>query len=328
MVGYGQVARLHTEILAREGHRLECLVGRLPDRSAAFALEHGFVHHSTDLARALEDPAVDAVVLCTPNALHAAQASAALEAGKHVLAEIPLAMSYDEGRGLAELARRTGRTLMVAHTHRFHAAMRWVHERVVDGEMSFENVVARYMLLRRENVGSSGYVRSWTDNLLWHHGQHATDIALWLLGIDDPGQVDVTAMFAEPDPRSGAVLDLSLLLRTRHQQIATVAMSYSSEVTQIYDFILTGRAATLVIENGMLRTRERVLYNPATDPTDAADSRLLQDREFAAAVREGRPPAVSADSVLPALEVMQKAQDAAAVDLGPAPAGSPRVAPG
>jgi 2-hydroxy-4-carboxymuconate semialdehyde hemiacetal dehydrogenase len=315
VVGYGQIARSHTRILSAEGHHLDWLIGRVPERTAAFAAEHGYARHGTSLEEALRDPAVEAVVLCTPSEQHAAQTAACLAAGKHVLVEIPLAMSYIEGRGLAETARRKGLTLMVAHTHRYGGAVRRAKERIASGQLTLLSVTARYMFLRRENVGASGYVRSWTDNLLWHHGQHATDMVLWLLGVDAPGQVEVSSALAPPDAGLGIPLDLSLVLRTARGQIGTVAMSYNSHVS-LYDYVLVGVEDTLLIEQGVLRNREGVLYDPRQDGSDERNSGLLQDREFVAAVREGRPPAIDAGAVLPALEVLQRAQDASVAGAG------------
>jgi predicted dehydrogenase len=84
IVGCGQVAHLHTLISASDGHRLDWVIGRVPERAAAFAELYGFARHGVDLHHALEDPDVETVFLCTPNAQHAAQAAACLEAGKHV----------------------------------------------------------------------------------------------------------------------------------------------------------------------------------------------------------------------------------------------------
>ncbi|WP_158674578.1 Gfo/Idh/MocA family protein [Streptomyces hoynatensis] len=316
VVGYGQTAGIHTRLLGGEGHRLAWLIGRLPERAAAFAAKHGFARHSTHLRHALQDPAVDAVVLCTPSPQHAEQAAACLAAGKHVLVEIPLAMSHAEGARLARTARDLGLTLMVAHGHRYQPALRTVRERVARGELTPHSITARYLLLRRENVGSGGYVRSWTDNLLWHHGQHSTDMVLWLLGVEEPGQVEVTAVHALPDRRLGIPMDISLTLKTRRDQLGIVSMSYHSRVP-VYDYVLVCEEDTLVIENGVLRDRDGVLYDPRQDPTENRDSWLLQDREFAAAVRERRPPAISAESVLPALDALQRAQDAYDASLPP-----------
>jgi 2-hydroxy-4-carboxymuconate semialdehyde hemiacetal dehydrogenase len=187
--------------------------------------------------------------------------------------------------------------------------MRYAKERIDTGQLTLYNVITRYMFLRRENVGASGYVRSWTDNLLWHHGQHATDTTLWLLGVDRPGRVEATAMLALPDASLGIPLDLSLLMRTERDALGTVAMSYNAHVS-LYDYVLIGREDTLVIERGTVRNDKGLLYDPEADTPEGRNSGLLQDREFVAAVREGRPAAISADDVLPALEVLQRAQDA------------------
>jgi 2-hydroxy-4-carboxymuconate semialdehyde hemiacetal dehydrogenase len=309
IAGYGQIARSHTRIMKQEGHDLRWLIGRVPQRTAAFAQEHGFAHHSTKLDDALSDPQVEAVILCTPSEQHAAQTEQCLRAGKHALVEIPLAMSFAEGQRLAEMARETGLTVMVAHTHRYQGAMQRAHEIIASGRLTLHNVVARYMFLRRENVGASGYVRSWTDNLLWHHGQHAADMCLWMLGVERPGEVEVTSMLALPDQHLNIPLDLSLVLRTRRDQLATVAMSYNSH-RSLYDYVLVGREDTLLIDNGVLRNVRDVLYDPKQDQAEGRSSGLMQNREFVAAIRERRQPAISADAVLPVLDVLQRAQDA------------------
>jgi 2-hydroxy-4-carboxymuconate semialdehyde hemiacetal dehydrogenase len=311
IVGYGQIARSHTRIFKQEGHRLAWLIGRRPDRTAAFAEEHGFARHSTTLDDALADPQVDAVILCTPSEQHASQTEHCLRAGKHVLVEIPLAMSFAEGARLAALAQETGRTVMVAHTHRYQGALQRAKAMIDSGRLTLHSIVARYMFLRRENVGASGYVRSWTDNLLWHHGQHATDMALWLLGVEQPGAAEVPevqGMVALPDQKLGIPLDLTITLRTRRDQLATIAMSYNSHVA-LYDYVLIGREDTLVVSNGVLRNRDGVLYDPQQDQSEERSSGLLQDREFANAVREHRQSAISPEAVLPALEVLQRVQD-------------------
>ncbi len=309
VVGYGQIARSHTRSFRQDGHHLAWLIGRVPDKTAGFAQEHGYARHSTKLEDALADGEVDAVVLCTPSEQHAAQTEQCLAAGKHVLVEIPLAMSFAEGQRLADQARASGLTLMVAHTHRYAPAMQRAQQMIRAGQITLHNVVARYMFLRRENVGASGYVRSWTDNLLWHHGQHATDMALWLLGVERPGEVDVTSMVALPDRALGIPLDLSIVLRTKGDQLATIAMSYNAHVS-LYDYVLIGQEDTLVIADNVLRHRDGVLYDPKGDESEARNSGLMQNREFVAAIRERRPSAISAQAVLPALDVLQRVQDA------------------
>src|SRR5687768_10497038 len=124
LVGYGQIARSHTRTMTREGHKLRWVIGRVPEWTEAFAQGHNFEKPSTHLADALSDPAVDAVILCTPSEQHAEQTEQCLSAGKHVLVEIPLAMSFAEGQRLADQARAAKLAVMVAHTHRYQGAIR------------------------------------------------------------------------------------------------------------------------------------------------------------------------------------------------------------
>jgi hypothetical protein len=134
-------------------------------------------------------------------------------------------------------------------------------------------------------------------------------MSLWLLGVDRPGEVEVTSMLALPDKDLDVPLDLSLVMRTGRDQLATVSMSYNCHVN-LYDYVLIGVEDTLVVDNGVLRNRDGVLYDPKEDQSEEKSAGLLQNREFVSAIRERRQPAISADAVLPALDVLQQAQNA------------------
>lgn len=307
IIGYGTTANSHARILQGEGVALESVIGRLPEHTAEFAQRHGIPHATTDLAEALARTPLDLVVICSPSAAHAEQTEQALLVGKHVLVEIPLAMSYLDAERLSRLAAERGLTLMVAHTHRYNPANQEVKRRIVDGRLTVHNIVSRYVFLRRENVDWSGRRRSWTDNLLWHHGCHATDMCLWLLGETKPGMVDVTAHVAQPDAAMGIPMDLSLLLRTRGDSLASVNMSYNSHLS-LYDYLIIGQEESLLISEGKLVGKTGVILDPALSP-DGVRSATLQDREFLAAIRERREPAISAASVLPAMWALQQVAD-------------------
>lgn len=293
MIGYGATATSHTRIFADAGLTLDAIVGRVPEKATAFAAEHGYTHGDTDLAAALASRSIDVVVVASPSAAHAGQARQALEAGAHVLVEIPLAMNYAEGRELAALARARGKTLMVAHTHRYRAAAQEARRKIAAGELAVHRIVSRYMFLRRENKDWSGRARSWTDNLLWHHGCHAVDLSLWLLGVTNPEGLSVTSQIALPDGGMGTPLDLSVLVRTPQDQLVSVNMSYNSHLN-LYDYVLVGREESLLIDGN---AKESI---PGFE---------VQDRAFLDAVQNGTEPPISAMSVLPALWVLQQAQD-------------------
>ena len=307
VIGYGTTANSHAKVLREEGLALESVVGRLPEPTAEFAERHGFRHHGTDLAAALARPELDVVVICSPSAAHAAQTEQCLQAGKHVLVEIPLAMSFADAERLTRLAEQRGLTLMVAHTHRYGPAVAEVKRRIDAGMLHVHHIISRYVFLRRENVDLTGRRRSWTDNLLWHHGCHATDMCLWLLGETAPGRVEVTAQVARPDAVMGIPMDLGILLRTAGDALASVNMSYNSHLS-LYDYLVIGDEETLLVSEGKLIGREGVILDPAGQPWGSGPQRQ-QDREFLAAVRERRQPAISAASVLPAMWALQQAEE-------------------
>src|SRR6187549_3758373 len=93
MVGHGMMGEWHSRALGAAEAVPYTVIGRRAEPTRAFADRHGYRCWSLDLAEALADPAVDIVVVSTPSADHEAQAVRCLEAGKHTLIEIPIAMS-------------------------------------------------------------------------------------------------------------------------------------------------------------------------------------------------------------------------------------------
>ena len=306
LIGYGAIASYHARILKAEGAVLDTVVGRLPEDTARFAEELGFRHHTTDLDAALAPGDIDAVVVTSPNALHYDQARRALLAGKHVLVEIPLAMSYAEGVALVDLARQQRRSLMVAHSQRFMPAFLEVRRRVAGGSLHVRHIIARTLMFRLENVGWTGRRRSWTDSVVWHHGCHAVDCCLWLLGATE---VKVQSNLALPDPRTGTPLDVDVLMRTPADQLVSVSLSYNVR-TGSSDYLIISEEDTYHYSGGALRNSNGVVMQlDGLGDDDEILAWEAQDREFLASLREGRAPSPSGADALPALAVLQQVQD-------------------
>jgi 2-hydroxy-4-carboxymuconate semialdehyde hemiacetal dehydrogenase len=312
ILGYGAIAREHALSLRRIGQEpfdgdisLSAVMGRLPTPTRAFADEFDAALATTDLDELLAHPGVEAVIICSPTDRHAEQTERALRAGKHVLCEIPLATSLVETDRLIDLAERSGLRLMVCHTQRYTAPLIEARRLIASGDVRPRAMVSRYLLDKRENVSWTGRRRSWTDNLLWHHGCHAVDAALWLLGAE---ATDVTARAASRDARLGIPMDLSILLRTTGDQIVTVAMSYRA-LPPIQDYVVIADETTLVYANDELRDHTGVLV-PAADhgsyDTTALD---CQNTDFFASILAGSEPIATARSVRPAMAALQAAQD-------------------
>ena len=305
MVGYGSIADVHRRSFARiPGVQITAVVGRLMEPTRTFAQKCGAALATVDLAEALDQDDIDAVVVTSPSARHAAQTQAALEAGKHVLVEIPLALSLQESEMLTALAEQKGRTMMVAHTMRFWPTLSAVRQRIAEGELHVHSVYIHYGFLRRENVNWEGRRRSWTDNLLWHHGCHAVDTALWLLG---ESAQEVAGYMGPPHQELGIPLDLAVSLRTPRDQIVSCALSYNT-MRPLLEILIIGEETTLMV-------RDRRLLDPndqivaAGGENEEASAVYLQNIEFISALRQEREPMVSGEAVLPTMQALQAVQD-------------------
>jgi 2-hydroxy-4-carboxymuconate semialdehyde hemiacetal dehydrogenase len=313
ILGYGAIAREHALSLRRIGQgassfeiTLSGVMGRLAAPTRAFAEEFGAALATTDLDELLADPRIEAVIVCSPTDLHAKQTERALRAGKHVLCEIPLATSLTETDRLIGLAEQSGLRLMVCHTQRYAAPLIEARRMIASGELRPRAMVSRYLLDKRENVSWTGRRRSWTDNLLWHHGCHAVDAALWLL---DAEATDVTARATPPDPHLGIPMDLSILLRTTGDHVVTVAMSYRA-MPPVQDYVVIADETTLVYANDELRDHRRVLVAAADHGSYDTAALDRQNTDFFASILIGSEPIASARNVRPAMAALQAAQDA------------------
>jgi 2-hydroxy-4-carboxymuconate semialdehyde hemiacetal dehydrogenase len=305
-VGYGAIAGVHAEICRHLGHRLHSVVGRVPEPTEAFGRQYGFEHQMMHLEEALAYRDVDAVIICSPSEVHEAQARQVIEAGKPVLVELPLAMSYAGGAALAELGKRRAVTVMVAHTQRYLPAVRAARDEVAAGRLHLYHILARFLFFRRRHVGWTGRVRSWADNLLWHHSCHIVDTCLWVLGMPAVDGLAVQGRIGPAYPATGIPMDLDISIATPAGTLVNIGMSYHSEDTGL-DFLFVGEERTLHIAEHTLLHKNAVLHDAATQHEYIANE--LQDREFFAAIAEGRQPDVTPFDVLPALAVLQQVQD-------------------
>ncbi|HEX2657623.1 MAG TPA: Gfo/Idh/MocA family oxidoreductase, partial [Polyangia bacterium] len=150
-----------------EGVKVTSLIGREPAKTEEVAKKYGIGHAGTDLAEALKRPDVDAVILCTPTPMHAEQALACLQAGKHVQVEIPLCDKLADGQAVVAAAKSSGKVAMCGHTRRFNPSHLWVRQRITSGQFHIQHMNVQTYFFRRTNMNALGQPRSWTDHLLW-----------------------------------------------------------------------------------------------------------------------------------------------------------------
>jgi 2-hydroxy-4-carboxymuconate semialdehyde hemiacetal dehydrogenase len=302
LVGPGGVAGLHLEALTAVGMtRNVCVVGPIEDEVEQFAQRWTFDTATTSFGEALANPAVELVLITSPSMLHGQQTREALLAGKHVIVEIPAALTADEGEQLAGLARSVGRRLLVCHTMRSFPGVRSVRDRARSGELRVAQIAGMFAVPRRENENWTGGTRAWVDNLLWHHGCHVVDASLWMLDCTDV--VEVTAQAGQQHPIFGMTMDLSLTFSTPNRQIVTHCLSYNT-THGVNEMQLVTDDDFFVLRDGAL-----IATNGGGNVACAGWSDLgPQDLEMLRAIVDRRPSEFDIDAVLPTMRVLQMAQ--------------------
>jgi len=287
-----------------DGVEVVSLVSRELDKTREVAARYGIGHVTTDLAQSLALKEVDAVILCTPTQMHAEQSLACLRAGKHVQVEIPLADSLQGAQEVAALAAKTGLTAMCGHTRRFNPSHQFVKNRIRAGEFNIQQMDVQTYFFRRTNTNALGQARSWTDHLLWHHAAHTVDLFAYQCGSPI---VLANAVQGPIHATLGIAMDMSIQLKAASGAICTLSLSFNNDGPLGTYFRYIGDTATYL-------ARYDDLFNGKEEKIDVSTVAVsmngieLQDREFFAAIREGREPNSSVASVLPCYEVLHKLQ--------------------
>jgi 2-hydroxy-4-carboxymuconate semialdehyde hemiacetal dehydrogenase len=243
---------------------------------------------------------VDAVILCTPTQMHAEQSIACLKAGKHVQVEIPLADSLKGAQEVVATQKEKGLVAMCGHTRRFNPSHQYVHQKVRAGEFNIQQMDVQTYFFRRTNTNALGQARSWTDHLLWHHAAHTVDLFAYQAGSPI---VKANAIQGPIHPVLGIAMDMSIQLKAANGAICTLSLSFNNDGPLGTYFRYIGDTATYL-------ARYDDLYNGKDEKIDVSHVDVsmngieLQDREFFAAIREGREPNSSVGRVLACYEVL------------------------
>ncbi|NVK31348.1 MAG: Gfo/Idh/MocA family oxidoreductase [Gammaproteobacteria bacterium] len=293
----------HLAALANiDGVQVTAVVGSNAEKMQAFAKERNIAWGGDSLDEALAREDVDAVILCTPTQMHASQAIACLEAGKHVMVEIPMADNIEDARRLVETQARTGLVAMVGHTRRFNPSHQWIHNKIQAGELKIQQMDVQTYFFRRTNTNAMGLPRSWTDHLLWHHACHTVDLFQYQCG---EAATKVQAMQGPIHPDLNIAMDMSIGMKTDSGAICTLSLSFNNDGP-------LGTFFRYICDKGTYIARYDDLVDGNDNPIDLSGVAVsnngieLQDREFIAAVREGREPNSSVRQCLPAMETLDQ----------------------
>jgi len=301
LAGPGAFGIKHLDAIKKiDGVEVVSVIGRDIERTREVAVEYGIPHVATELAESLALPEVDAVILCTPTQVHAEQAIACLKAGKHVQVEIPMADSWADAQALVAAQKASGKVAMVGHTRRFNPSHQWVHKKIEAGEFNVQQMDVQTYFFRRKNINALGQARSWTDHLLWHHAAHTVDLFAYQAGSPI---IKANAVQGPIHPELGIAMDMSIQLKAANGAICTLSLSFNNEGPLGTYFRYIGDTGTYI-------ARYDDLYNGKEEQIDVSQVDVsmngieLQDREFFAAIREGREPNASVGKVFDCYRVL------------------------
>jgi 2-hydroxy-4-carboxymuconate semialdehyde hemiacetal dehydrogenase len=306
VIGAGAIADRHMQAFeACGGVRPRWVVSRTIEQACDFSRRWEFPNAGTATEAALADPCVEIVLITSPSPLHIDQAVQALQAGKDVVVEIPVAMNWAEAQNIASVSSALGRRVWVCHTLRSMPALREVRSRVRSGRLHLTQVNGFFGIPRRRNQGMGGVgTRNWIDNLLWHHGCHQVDASLWVL--DMPQVPRVQALFGPAHPTLGMTLDVGVQMLAEGGELITHSLSYNVErPTWRLDFI--GHEDVLSCIEGRLTNEAGEELAPQTPLAELT----VQNRELVHAWRTGEACEYDLAGILPTMEVLGRAQRSA-----------------
>ncbi|THF75456.1 Gfo/Idh/MocA family protein [Cohnella fermenti] len=301
---------------------------RAHDAKEKFGAPDATVYSSID--DLLNDTRIQVVHVCTPNDTHAEISIKAMEAGKHVLCEKPMAKTSEDARRMLETSERTGRKLSIAYQNRFRADSRWLKEACSKGELG-DIYLAKAHAVRRRGVPTWGVFldkEKQGGGPLIDIGTHALDLALWMMDNYEPKVVlgmtyQKLAEQGSPanawgnwDPAKFTVEDSAFAMITMKNG-ATIWLESSWALNTLdYDeakVTLSGTKAGADMKNGLrvngeehghLYTKEIVLGNQwdAAAPNDSAER---EARAWIDSILSDKEPVVTAKQALVVQEILE-----------------------
>ena len=300
---YGAFGLKHLDALKNiEDVEVTSIMGPTETKIKALAAERRINHFSTSLENCIARNDVDAVILSTPTQLHANQAIACMDAGKHVLIEIPMADSLEDSMRVVKKHRETGLTCMAGQVRRFNPSHQWIKNKINSGELKLQQMDAQTYFFRRTNTNAKGQPRSWTDHLLWHHACHTVDLFQYQTG----GKA--TQAFGLQGPihsELGIAMDMTIGLKATDGAICTLSLSFNNDGP-------FGTFFRYICDKGTYIARYDDLFDgnnnqiDLTNVTVSSNGIELIDREFISAIKEGRTPNACVTDVISAMETLDK----------------------
>lgn len=312
IIGAGWWAGEHARAVAAvPGLRLAAFSSRSPERLAAFGREFG-IEGETDYRRLLARRDIDAVAIATPHDTHARIAVEALDAGKHVLLEKPMARDRAECAAIAAAARRGGTVCMVGLTHHFIPAVAATKALVERGEVG---AIVSAFCAHTQTWGWEHRPRFYRERALgggvWLTlGVHFVDRLLWLIDSEVVAVKGVLARRFHQPGEHDADDAATVLLHFANGAVGTIMIAGQRSGPAWSEMRLIAERGTVRLDGQGLAVAERDEWHPVAVPE--ANPMVLEWAAFARAIIDGTPPPVTLDHALRVMEVVFAAEDSAA----------------
>tara|TARA_B100000073_G_scaffold235605_1_gene197070 strand:- start:2285 stop:3238 length:954 start_codon:yes stop_codon:yes gene_type:complete len=300
---YGAFGLKHLDALKNiEGIEVSSVMGPNKAKIESLAEERNIPNARTTLEESISEDNPDAIILATPTQAHAAQAIACMNAGKHVLIEIPMADSLEDSHRVVDKQKETGLTCMAGHVRRFNPSHQWIKNKILAGELKLQQLDAQTYFFRRTNTNAKGEPRSWTDHLLWHHACHTVDLFQYQTG---GKAVQAYGLQGPIHPELGIAMDMSIGMKATDGALCTLSLSFNNDGP-------FGTFFRYICDNGTYLARYDDLFDGNNNQIDLSDVAVsnngieLIDREFISAIKENRKPNACVTDAISAMETLDK----------------------
>ena len=298
--------------------------GTATEAAEKFNIPHVF----TNYEELLKMGELDAVSVCTPNAFHAAPSIAAMEAGKHVLCEKPMAVSVAEAQQMVETAKKRKRILQIGLASRFSAGAQYLKQQIESGRLG-EIYYARAVSIRRRGIPSWGvFVRKDMSGggTLLDIGVHVLDLVVWLMGAPKPVSVFGTAVakfgkrrdvinpdWGQWDIDHFDVDDFAVgLVRFENGAMLTLETAWAANIEDAgRSYVLGTDGGCHVVGDKIYEQRNGKLADTPLQIPKGESAHLVEIQRFIEAIREGLPSPVPPEEVLRVQQIMNAIYESA-----------------
>ncbi|WP_115562522.1 Gfo/Idh/MocA family protein [Xanthomonas arboricola] len=283
IVGTGMIGAVHRRAALLAGAEVRGIAASSPQRARDVAHSWGVPRAYRDIEEVVADPQVQVVHVCTPNHLHRAMAQAALQAGKHVICEKPLATTLQDAQALAALAASTGLIATVPFVYRYHPVIREARARIAQGELGplrliHGSYLQDWLLDPASNNWRVDPALGGASRVFADIGSHWCDLVEWVGG---ERFVEVSAAFATVIAERGALTGQSFSTPTAGGAVQAVA---SEDVAAAMFRTGAGTLASLTVSQVSAGRRNRLWFE-----IDGARASVAFDQEDAERLWIGLP---------------------------------------